>query len=226
MIIKEKHKQIAVITLIFGTIGTIVSVVGIQTLTGINEKITFSNSALEFQDEVTFTSWVTPSAREIPSGLIGNICFKTTITNTSENRIHIADIQCLSNGDYNYIESILHGSGEIVSLPIVLDAGELKEITFVLQFSVPENVVALIEAQYTNSPFDKVHINMGQLDEYLGRNYLDVFGNTVRNFFDENSSLFKIHYDEGTSPVFPVYQLSLGTSRGNSFSTDVKYTHR
>lgn len=157
------------------------------------------------------------------SGIINGIEYPVLVENNSEKLIIIDRFDIVparpNIAKYkNMIGAITDSDGNDVTTRLEIEAGKTEVITFRINRSPGYGISKLIAEHFGN----QADINSKELNKYLYENKTDVFGNTVRAivYTGENVSDF---YPEINDPHYPIYELSLHTSKGNIFKTSLSY---
>ena len=116
-----------------------------------------------------------------------------------------------------------YGKGEtevhaLDGVNLEIEAGKTEVVTFQINRSPGYSISKLIAEHFGN----QTDINSKELNKYLYESKTDLFGNAVRAivYTDKNLSDF---YPEINDPHYPIYELSLHTSKGNIFKTSLSY---
>lgn len=157
------------------------------------------------------------------SGLVNGIEYPVLVENNSEKSIIIDrfDVVPVSPNIAKYknmVESITDADGNDVTSRLEIEAGKTEVVTFQINRSPGYSISKLIAEHFGN----QTDINSKELIKYLYESKTDLFGNAVRAivYTDKNLSDF---YPEINDPHYPIYELSLHTSKGNIFKTSLSY---
>jgi len=116
------------------------------------------------------------------------------------------------------LENVFDSNNRKVVFTVSIDAGDSIRLILDLNVSTPPSVNKLILDKFWVQ--DRIHFD--ELRDYLGENGTDIYGNNLK-YTKYGNDQFHVEIEK---PHFPVYVLSLTTSKNNVFTQVISQNNK
>lgn len=172
--------------------------------------------SLSHDDQVLYKKF---PAKELGGSLIQE-SYDVIISNNSKRKVSLLSHNIeLRDSQAVYFSGMVNGvilGDKDLEYPLVLADGESVKLRLKLNNVIPSEVDEIIRKKYSYGST----VNFDELQFYLFSQGYDIYGNSMKMTTYEGGSVIVESLDV---PVYPSYEVSFRTARGNVFSQKINY---